>query len=145
MGTALVGVVNVISTYLSTFLLTYFGRKTLIMTMSFAMAADLIGLGIAFMKDIGTLQIVLVLLFVVLFEFSLGPIVWIYMSEIMTDKGQSIGTLVNWLLTIAMALLTPILLSTIHGWLFIVFGICCGITAIFSLLFMKETRGLSED
>lgn len=55
--------------------------------MSFAMSVVLLGLGIAFLRDEGSLQIVLVLLFVVLFEFSLGPIVWIYMSEIMTDKG----------------------------------------------------------
>lgn len=86
-ATALVGIVNVGSTFISTFLLGWFGRKTLLWTMSIAMAADLIGLGIAFMHDVGTLEIVLVLLFVVLFEFSLGPIVWIYMSEVMTDKG----------------------------------------------------------
>jgi hypothetical protein len=97
--------------------------------MSFAMCADLVGLGIAFSfgESTGSLQIVLVLLFVVLFEFSLGPIVWIYMSEVMTDKGQSLGTLVNWILTIAMAIATPILLKSIQGWLFIVFGILCGV------------------
>ena len=131
-ATALVGIVNVVSTFLSTFLLAWFGRKTLIWTMSILMAADLVGLGIAFMFDIGTLEIVLVLLFVVLFEFSLGPIVWIYMSEVMTDKGQSIGTLINWLLTITMALVTPILLSSIKGWLFIIFGICCAIVIYIS-------------
>jgi MFS family permease len=143
-GTALVGIVNVISTFLSTFLLTYFGRKTLLWTMSVAMCADLIGLGIAFIYNVGNLQIVLVLLFVVLFEFSLGPIVWIYMSEIMTDKGQSLGTLVNWILTIIMAIITPMVLNAIHGWLFIIFGIACGITAFFTLAFVKETRGLDE-
>ncbi len=106
-----------------------FGRKTLLLTMSFAMAADLVGLGIAYIYGAGTLQIILVLLFVVLFEFSLGPIVWIYMSEIMTDKGQSLGTLVNWILTIAMALLVPLVLSAIGGYLFIAFGVFCGIVS----------------
>jgi len=145
-ATALVGIVNVVSTFAATFLLTFFGRKTLLWTMSFAMCADLVGLGIAFSfgENTGSLQIVLVLLFVVLFEFSLGPIVWIYMSEIMTDKGQSLGTLVNWLLTIAMAIATPILLKSIQGWLFIVFGILCGVCGFFSLMFVKETKGLSE-
>lgn len=71
----------------------------------------------------------LVLLFVVFFEFSLGPIVWIYMSEVMTDKGQSLGTLVNWILTIIMALFTSTLLDHIGGYLFIIFGILCGVVS----------------
>jgi len=66
------------------------------------------------------------------------------MSEVMTDKGQSLGTLVNWILTIIMAIATPILLDAIQGWLFIVFGILCGVCGFFSLIFVKETKGLSE-
>ena len=109
------------------------------------MAADLVGLGFAFMYEIGSLQIALVLLFVILFEFSLGPIVWIYMSETMTDKGQSIGTLVNWILTIIMAIVTPMLLTAINGWLFIAFGICCGIVSlIFYLLYLYFRLGFSR-
>ena len=56
-------------------------------------------------------QIVLVLIFVALFEFSSGPIVWIYMSEVMTDKGTSFGTLVNLILTITFAIITPFVIS----------------------------------
>jgi SP family xylose:H+ symportor-like MFS transporter len=67
------------------------------------------------------------MLFVILFEFSLGPIVWIYMAEIMTDKGQSLGTVVNWILTIIMAIVTPMLLTAVGGYLFIAFGISCAI------------------
>lgn len=91
-----------------------------------------------------TIEIVLVLLFVVCFEFSLGPIVWIYMSEVMTDKGVSVGTVVNWLITILMALLTPILLDAISGALFIIFGGFCAVCAVVVLMFVKETKGLSN-
>ena len=62
------------------------------------------------------------LLFVVFFEFSLGPITWIYMSEVMTDKGTSFGTLVNLAFTILMAVVTPEALKTIGGTLFLIFG-----------------------
>jgi hypothetical protein len=101
--------------------------------MSFAMTVVLVALGICYMQEIGTAEIILVLVYVVLFEFALGPIVWIYMSEIMTDKGQSLGTLINWSLTIVMALVTPILLDSIGGWLFIIFGILCGVVRILIL------------
>ena len=89
------------------------------------MAADLIGLGICFENDIGWVEILLILLFVGFFEFSLGPIAWIYMSEVMTDKGTSIGTLVNLLLTMAMGLSVPFLIDAIGGYLFIIFGCFC--------------------
>ena len=69
-GTALVGVVNMVSTLASTLLLSYFGRKTLLWTLSFAMSAVLVGLGISYIDDIPTLEITLMLLFVALFEFS---------------------------------------------------------------------------
>lgn len=143
-GTALVGVVNMVATLLSAFLLGLFGRKQLLWTLSFLMAIDLVGLGIAYIQAIATLEIILVLVFVILFEFSLGPIVWIYMSEIMTEKGVSLGTLANWIFTIIMALTTPTLLDAIGGYLFIVFGALCGVCGAFVLFFVKETKGLSN-
>ena len=87
------------------------------------------------------LAVVFVCLFVMFFEFSLGPIPWIYMSEIMTDKGLSIAVLINWLLTLLMAIVTP---YVIGGALFIVFGAFCVICALFSLFVLKETKGLTD-
>ncbi len=143
-GTALVGVVNMVSTLASSFLLTYFGRKTLLWILSFLMAADLVGLGVSYIVGISALEITLVLVFVILFEFSLGPIVWIYMSETMTEKGVSLGTLANWIFTIIMALITPTLIDSIGGYLFIIFGGLCFCCAIFSLFVVKETKGLTN-
>ena len=110
------------------------------------MAGDLIGLGICFfyIKDnqsAQTLCIIFILLFVILFEFSLGPIPWVYMAEIMTDKGLSIAILLNWLFTLLIAIVTPFVIS---GELFIVFGAMCAVCACFCLFIMKETKGLTE-
>jgi len=49
--------------------------------------------------------------FVVLFELSLGPVPWVYMSETMTENGLSIGIALNWVFTIVIGLVTPILLD----------------------------------
>ena len=139
-----------LSTLLSTLLLAKFGRKSLMWVMSFAMTAVLVALGILYsyaddtVEAIGYLEIILVLLFVCLFEFSMGPIVWIYMSEVMTEKGVSVGTLFNWIFTLIMALITPTLISSIKGWLFIIFGIFCVLCAIFVISCVKETKGLPD-
>ncbi len=143
-GTALVGVVNMVATLASTFLLAFFGRKTLLWTLSFLMAADLVGLGVAYITKVAALEITLILVFVILFEFSIGPILWIYMSETMTEKGVSLGTLANWIFTIIMALVTPTLIDAIGGYLFIIFGCFCFACGLFSLFIVKETKGLSN-
>lgn len=108
-----------------------FGRKTLLWVQSFLMGGMLIGLGIAFFKaDDSTAQVfcvIFILAFVVLFEFSLGPIPWLYMAEIMTEKGLSLAVLLNWIFTIIMAIATPFLIS---GTLFIVFGVLCAVVRI---------------
>jgi SP family facilitated glucose transporter-like MFS transporter 1 len=57
------------------------------------------------------LSIVFLMLFIIFFEFSLGPLLWIYMSEIMTEKGLSIGVALNWIAAVNVALFTPILID----------------------------------
>lgn len=91
------------------------------------MAADLIALGIVYKfvdesEALKILAVIFILVFVMLFEFSLGPIPWLYMAEIMTDKGLSIAILINWILTLTMAIITPFLIGPA---LFIAFGIFC--------------------
>jgi len=75
------------------------------------------------------------------YEFSLGPIPWLYMAETMTDKGLSVGVLVNWLFTLLVALITPYCVS---GEYFIVLGVLCALSGVFCLLVIKETKNLTE-
>lgn len=37
-----------------------------------------------------------ILLFIIFFEFSIGPIMWIYCADVLTDKGISLTTALNW-------------------------------------------------
>ena len=95
------------------------------------MAAFHVGLGIAFFyvdssEAAKIMAVIFVMAFVIFFEFSLGPIPWLYMAETMTDKGLSIAVLLNWLMTLIMAVATPFL---IDGWLFIGFGVLCGVVS----------------
>jgi SP family galactose:H+ symporter-like MFS transporter len=82
--------------------------------------------------------------FVIMFELSLGPVPWVYMSETMTENGLSIGITLNWVFTIIIGLLTPILLNRIGGYFFIGNGAFTVVCGLFCLIVMKETKGLSE-
>lgn len=85
--------------------------------------------------------------YVCAFEFAPGPIVWLYMGEIMNDKGLSIGCFVNWLFVLFISLFTPTLMNSGLGpsGTFILFGGCNIFAVIFIIFFMRETKGLSDE
>lgn len=96
---------------ISTPLLNKFGRKTLMLTATGACTIFIILCGIFTIAEKFTGELIFCLAFVAAFEFGPGPIVWMYMSEIMNDKGVSIGTLLNWTFTLIIGLITPILFN----------------------------------
>jgi len=117
-------------------------------------ALSLVGCGISYnistngdpnAKDAaGLASFICIILYIIVFELSLGPLCWIYQTEIMTDKGLSIGVAINLILTVAASLLAPTLFDKFDGWNFIVCSIFSLLCAFFCLFMMKETKGLSE-
>jgi predicted MFS family arabinose efflux permease len=81
--TFLVGAVNFLSTLGGMALLTKFGRRSIALVCQFLMAVVLILLGWCAQVKYSTAEIVFVLVFIVLFEFSVGTILWLYMAEIL--------------------------------------------------------------
>lgn len=83
--------VNLVATLASVFMLGWFGRKTLMMTFVPMQAACMIALGLflGWLNDkvdfADTASIVLCLAFVAFFEFSSGPVIWLYIAEICND------------------------------------------------------------
>lgn len=84
------------------------------------------------------------MLFIAAFEFGPGPICWIYMSEVMNDKGVAVGTFLNWLFTLITALTTPLLIKTIQEYTFLGFAIFNFIGSFLVFLFVKETKNLND-
>jgi len=41
--------------------------------------------------------------YLIAFQLSLGPIVWIYLAEILPEKGVSVAVLMNWVTTATIA------------------------------------------
>jgi hypothetical protein len=72
------------------------------------------------------------------------------MSEIMTEKGLSLGVLVNLVVTLFIATFTKTLINLFggddkgSGTLFITTGVITALTGLFVLKVLKETKGLTE-
>ncbi len=106
-ATVSVGVVNVLSTILSMFLIDKLGRRKLYFIGLTGMAVALTALGTFFLlKDslgpaLKYITVGSILVYVFFFAISLGPLGWLIISEIFPLKvrglGMSIGSLSNWL------------------------------------------------
>ena len=81
---------------------------------------------------------------VVVFEFGPGPICWIYMSEIMNDKGVAVATSLNWAFCLFYTLITPVSFGTKAIYVPYLMASACGVAAFFVIVYVKETRGLTE-
>lgn len=107
MGSVSVGVILVLFTIVSLFLIDKLGRRKLFFIGLSGMVSILIALGFCFLmqKSLGVsikwLTIVLVLVYISFFAMSLGPLGWLIISEVFPLKvrgiGSSIGSLTNWL------------------------------------------------
>lgn len=86
------------------------------------------------------------MLFVCAFEFGPGPVTWLYMGEIMNDKGLSVAAAMNWTLVLIIGLCTPSLMNSAMGspGTFLLFGGFNVLGTILIMTFMKETKGLSD-
>jgi SP family galactose:H+ symporter-like MFS transporter len=165
MITFYVGLVNFIATFGGMILLFKAGRRTIMLNMNALMSIILLMVGVCSLKQ-ATRQaeiddqtegddsnvwtyptVILVLAFIAVFEFSSGPITWLYMAEIMQDKSVSVATVLNWLMNLVISIITPGLVKAIGndniGMIFIAVGGLTTLGTIFIFFFMLETRGKS--
>ena len=105
--TGLVGGVNFITTFGGLILLSLAGRRTIMLWCNVLMAIVLVCLGFCSLEEQKILEIVLLLSFIALFEFSSGPITWLYMSEIMQDKALTVATFLNWIINLIISATIP--------------------------------------
>ena len=140
-ATALIGLVGCVSVLSVYFLLKKFGRRAILRTNSFLISLVLTGFATSLIWNdkapneiCKILQIVFMVLFLILQQTSLGPLVWIVMSEIMTEKGLTLGAFINWVCTILLGLFAQDIIEALgdngtgSGYLFLIFAFCtfCG-------------------
>ena len=137
---------NFLATIGGCILLNYFGRRTLMVGAQVFCVIGMFGMfvfqQVAFNQ---TMLMVLTVAFIFGFEFGPGPIVWLYLSEVCSNKATSVNTVVNWIWTLIVSTSTPFLFKAIEGYTWLIFGCTAIVGLIYIMLFMKETRGVSKE
>ncbi|MCM3041613.1 sugar porter family MFS transporter [Paenibacillus motobuensis] len=148
--TIFVGIINLLFTILAIWLIDKVGRKMLLLIGSSAMLICLIVIGAAFQTGhtSGPLVLVFILVYVAAFALSLGPVVWVVISEIFPNrirgKATAIASMALWTADyIVSQAFPPMLNSAGPALTFWIFGLMALITVVFTWRKVPETKGKS--
>ncbi|MFI8305361.1 sugar porter family MFS transporter [Streptomyces sp. NPDC085927] len=146
-----IGVVNVIVTVVSVYLVDRIGRRPLLLFSLVGMGISIALLGVAFSADLApVLMLVFMMLYIVAFGVGMGPVFWVMLGELFPPaqraEGSSAGSTVNWLSNFVVSLVFLPLISVIgHGPTFWIFAVVCAAGTAFVAKWVPETRGRHAD
>ena len=153
-GTVIVGVTNVLATFIAIALVDRLGRKPIMYAGFVVMGLAMLSVGYFFKSDLeahpalGYPAIFALLMFIVGFAMSAGPIIWVLCSEIFPNSGRDLGitfsTSTNWVVNAIVGQTFLTLLSTLgNGNTFLLYGGLNALFIVFFLLYVPETKGVS--
>ncbi|MGB6522243.1 MAG: sugar porter family MFS transporter, partial [Candidatus Cybelea sp.] len=145
-----VGTVNCLMTLVAIFFVDRLGRKPLLYAGLAGMFVALSAMALAFARphlssSLGAIALTSMMVYVGCFAFSLGPIVWLLISEIfplpVRGLGMSLSTLSNWVgnFLVSQFFLTMVEQLGISATFWVYAGICV-LTVIFVATMVPETK-----
>ncbi|MCC6488980.1 MAG: sugar porter family MFS transporter [Candidatus Hydrogenedentes bacterium] len=153
--TVAIGAVNVLFTFVAIWSIDRFGRKPLMICGATGMGVSLLVLGFAFcFQRSGAWVLLFILGYIACFAMSLGPVVWVILSEIfpmrIRGRAMAISTVILWVScylvsqTFPMMNDHPTLVRLFHhAFPFWVYSVFCVITILVTIFFVPETKGRS--
>jgi len=131
-GQVVIGIVNVVFTFLAIWKIDEMGRRPLLIAGVSGILVSLIVIGMLFRFDVteGPWLLAFILIFIACFAFSFGPVIWVLLSEMyptrVRGRAMSIATLTLWTGTAIVGQMVPWLLETLQPsgtfWLFALFS-----------------------
>lgn len=152
----LLAAVNLIFTFVAMATVDKFGRKPLLYIGSVGMMTGFILLGTTLMTDsVGILSLVGVLLFIASFAMSMGPVVWVILSEMFPNSIRSVAMSIavaaqwaaNYLVTQLFPMVAESEMNNNEFWSgslpYFIFSGFILIIIIFTMKYIPETKGKS--
>jgi len=152
LATSGIGVVNVVMTLVSMWLIDRVGRRPLLLTGIAGMIVSLGALGYVFQHaqggELAGLAVVILMFYIASFAISLGPIFWLLIAEIypLKIRGLAVGIAAgtNWLANFAVSLTFLSLLKLLGpSRTFWLYGVLAIGSWLFSYFLVPETKGRS--
>jgi len=152
------GAVSIAACFIATALIDRVGRKPLLLIGSIGMAITLGALAAVFATagtnhgaleltgSSGPIALVAANLYVMFFNFSWGPVMWVMLGEMFPNQirgsGLAISGLAQWLANFGITMTFPMLLaSTGLGGAYGLYTVCAVLSIVFVLKWVHETKG----
>jgi len=149
-GTTIVGAVNVLATYAVLFLMDRCGRKTLILWSSGGMFVSCIFVVLSLLGYFSNMiALVSVNVYVIFFEFGLGPIPWLIVAEMFDGKyvatAMSASSQLNWACNFVVGFVFPFMNQYLGPYSFVPFACVLAGVFVFAATVLPETQGTTPD
>lgn len=147
------GAVNLIFTFVAIYKVDSWGRKPLFIGGSMGMFAGLTVLGLTiYTQQMGVVSLIAVLVFIASFAMSMGPVVWVMLSEMFPNNvrsvAMSIAVAAQWLFNALVANSFPVVNQSVlnqdsfNGALpYFIFASLCIVAMLFVWMLVPETKG----
>ena len=145
-GTILIGLFNFLAHFPAVYLINKLPRRLLLWTGHLGMAVChlLIGIFAAFSDHNGGV-VSMIIVFMIIYVITNGPIIWLYVSEIVSDAALGFCLFVLWSFILLLSLITNFLMDFLKpAGAFWLFGVISLGGAWFTYNYAKETQGLSD-
>ncbi|RDY61140.1 sugar porter family MFS transporter [Flagellimonas nanhaiensis] len=147
-GQVIIGIVNVLFTFIALWKIDQLGRKPLLTYGVIGIMISLIIVGLLFHFEINNTYLLMtfILVFIACFAFSFGPVLWVLLSEIYPLKirgtAMSIATMAVWVGTAFVGQMTPWFLENLMPSGTFWFFAACMLPALYiSIKVLPETKG----
>ncbi len=145
-----IGIILVCSTAFSMLLIDKYGRRPLLLVGFVGAACTLATVAIVMAtttKADDIFALYALCGFIFFFSISLGPLPWVYMSELfpteLRSRGMALATLSNWAMTFIVVFSFPVLNSSLGTvGTFAIFAGFCTLGFVYALKFAPETKGI---
>lgn len=156
--TVIVGIIQLISTCIPSFVVDYIGRRILLIISGAGMGVCLLLMVIRFYllnqgieaALMGWLPLIAVNLYIVACSVGFGPLPWFMMPELLSNEAKSwvssIAVCLNWALAFLVTKFFPIMMNEMgseatYGTFFVI----CLLGTIFVMIFVPETKGKTRE
>jgi hypothetical protein len=142
-----IGVVQFLAGVVAIWSCSYFSRRTLLTYGHGAIAVIHYTLAACIVLGYNYMELLMILLFMIAYDNSSGPIAWLYVAETVEDIALGVCVQVLWTNILILALTTQSAMdnpSIGPQGVFIFFGTASLIATFFAYFFICETKGLSD-